>query len=130
MEAGAPVGGGDSGTESATPRSLLDDAGDLLVDIRTWADAELAYQKTRASFVGNSLKRMVAFGIAGALLGLFALGGLTVGLIIALTPLVTAWGATAIVVGALLVAALVAAKMAARALREMIAAVREVDGEP
>ncbi len=130
MEAGAPVGGSDSGTDSAPPRSLLDDAGDLLVDIRTWADAELAYQKTRASFVGSTLKRMVAFGIAGALLGLFALGGLTVGLIIALTPLVTAWGATAIVVGALLVAAFVAVNMASKALRELTAAVRENDGKP
>jgi hypothetical protein len=127
--AGAPDPGGVAGDQPVPVRSLLDDAEDLLVDIRTWADAELAYQKTRARFVGDSLKRTLAFGLAGAMLALFALGGLTIGLIIALTPLVSAWGATAIVVGALLVACFVALRMASKAWREMMGAVREQDGE-
>jgi peptide/nickel transport system permease protein len=42
------------------------------------------------------------FGAVGALLGFLALVGLTVGSIIALTPLLTAWGASALVVAILL----------------------------
>ena len=119
-EAGVPPAG--------PPRSLLDDAEDLLVDVRTWAEAELAYQRTRARFVGHSAKRAIALGIAGALFALFALGGLTVGLIIALTPHLTAWGATAVVVVALLVLAFLAVNAAGKAWREGMDAINETDG--
>ena len=46
------------------------------------------------------------------LIGFLALVGLTVGLIIALAPWLTAWGASAVVVGLLLVAALLAMRAA------------------
>ena len=105
-------------------RSLLDDVQALIDDARTYLDAELTYQKTRASFVSDRLKKAVVFGAGAAVIGLVAFIGLTVGLIIALTPLLTAWGATAVVVGLLLIVAFVLVKKAARNWNSLMGAVR------
>ena len=94
-------------------RSLLEDVEALIDDGKTYLEAELAFQKTRAGFVADRAKAAVVFGALAALLGFLALVGLTVGLIIALTPWLTAWGASALVVALLLVAAGLAARAAA-----------------
>lgn len=89
-------------------RSLLDDLRLLASDTRTLAEAEFAYQKSRAQVFGAGIGRIAALAVAALLLVSLALVGLVVGLIIALTPLITAWGATAVVVGVLIMAAVVA----------------------
>ncbi|MBH5322565.1 phage holin family protein [Aurantiacibacter sediminis] len=103
---------------AAARGSLFDDVEALIDDARTYVDAELSYQKTRASFVGNRVKKTIAFGIVAAFFAVLATIGLTVGLIIALTPLVTAWGATAIVVLAWLLVAYLLARKAGNAWGE------------
>ena len=105
-------------------RSLLDDVAALLDDARTYLDAELSYQKTRAAFVSDRLKKAAVFGVGAGVIGLVAFIGLTVGLIIALTPLLTAWGATAVVVGLLLLVSFVLVKKAARNWNSMMGVVR------
>lgn len=95
-------------------RSLLDDVRALIDDGKTYLEAELGFQKTRAAFVADRAKSTVVFGAIAALLGFLALIGLVVGSIIALTPYLTAWGASALVVGILLVAAALAARAAGR----------------
>lgn len=110
-------------------RSLLDDAEDMLVDVRTWADAELAYQKTRARFVASSTGRGLALAGAAAVFGIVALIALSVGLIVALTPMITAWGATAVVVALLVLCAVVALASARTALQDARAAVSETEGD-
>jgi len=119
-----------SGEEDApeAQRSLVDDIEDLVHDARTYFDAELTYQKTRASFVGTCIKRVIGMGLAALLVATFALIALTVGLIIALTPYLTAWGATAVVAGALLLGVALLARAVAGAWRELMAAIHE-DGE-
>ena len=114
---------------SGDHRSLVDDIEDLVLDAKTYIDAELSYQKTRASFVGASVKRMLAFGVIAAVLVFFAAIGLTVGLIIALTPLITAWGATAVVVGVMVLLALLLVRGAAKAWSDMMAAIKEEEGD-
>ena len=100
-----------SADQPAETRSLADDLEALVEDARTYMDAELSYQKTRASFVADRVKKTVAFGAIAVFLAVLALIGLTMGLIIALTPHLTAWGATAVVVlGLLLIAAFLASK--------------------
>jgi len=95
----APAGdGGDA-------RSLRDDVEALIEDGRTYLEAELGYQKTRAAFVADRAKGAVIFGAVAVLLGFLALVGLTLGLIIALAPYLTAWGSSALVVFLLLLAA-------------------------
>lgn len=95
-------------------RSLAEDVQALIEDGRTYLEAEYVYQKTRAAFVADRAKGALIFGAVAALFGFLALIGLTVGLIIALTPLLTAWGASALVVVLLLIVALLAVAAASR----------------
>ena len=106
----------------AERRSLFDDLAALFEDTKTYFDAELSYQKSRAGFVGNRLKMGIAFGAVGAFFAVLAAIGLTVGLIIALTPIITAWGATALVVVVWLLVAYLLLRKAGAAFGEMSAA--------
>ena len=89
-------------TPEAEPAGLRADLAALIDDARTYAEAEIAFQKTRAALAGKAVGRaLVALVLALLLLNL-ALIALAVGTVIALAPLVTIWGAIAIVVGVLL----------------------------
>lgn len=85
--------------------SLMADVDALIADGKTYLEAELAYQKTRAGFAANRLKWTVLYGAAA--FGLIHLAGiaLTVGAVIALAPLVGPWIATGLVVILLLAGA-------------------------
>ena len=107
-----PVPAAPEGYGERELRSLRDDVEALIDDGRTYLETELVYQKTRAAFVADRAKGAVIFGAIAVLIGFLALVGLTVGLIIALAPWLTAWGASAVVVGLLLVAALLAMRAA------------------
>lgn len=113
--------------EGPSQRSLLDDIEALIDDARTYLDAELSYQKTRASFVSDRLKKTVVFGAGAALIVFLALIGLTVGLIIALTPLLTGWGATAVVVGLMLLVAYILVRKAGRNWSSMMGVIQSDD---
>jgi hypothetical protein len=82
--------------------SLSDDVRALIDDGKTYFEAELQFQKSRAAFIADRGRSGAIYGVAALLLVHLALVSLAVGLIFALTPLITAWGATAVVVGALL----------------------------
>jgi hypothetical protein len=90
---------------------LIEEVSNLFDDGVTYARAEAAFQKTRAKLAGKGIG-VAAGALAVALILLhIALLALAVGLVIALAPLVTIWGAIAIVVGAILIgAALLAMK--------------------
>lgn len=137
----APPAGGDAGLpELADPppeakddgerdlRSLRDDVEALIEDGKTYLETELVYQKTRAAFVADRAKGAVIYGAVAIAFGILALIGLTVGLIIALTPLLTAWGASALVVGLLVVGALIAMRAANRRWNRLMQAI-ESDAE-
>lgn len=109
--------------DAAALRSLREDVEALIEDGRTYLETELVYQKTRAAFVADRAKSALVFGAIGALLGFLALIGLTVGLIIALTPHLTAWGASALVVALLLVGAGLAVRSAMKGWSALIAAI-------
>ena len=87
----------DLATHEAQP-SLFEDVSAAFEDGKTYAKAELAYQKSRARFVSDRLKGALVFGV-GALGAIhLALIALTVGLILTLAPHVGAWLAMLIVV--------------------------------
>ena len=120
--AGLPEAAGPSSYEGDEPeRSLLDDVEALIDDGKTYLEAELAYQKTRAAYVAAGAKHVALLGAEAAVFALLAAMGLTVGLIFALTPLITAWGATAVVVVLLLVGAWLC-------VRKVMAAIRRISG--
>lgn len=101
-------------------RSLAEDLKELWVDGRTLLHAEFAYNKARGLFAADAFKSIALFGAMAALLCVLALMGLTVGLIIALTPYLTALGATAVVVLALLLVAFLLVRSAAGRWRRMV----------
>lgn len=81
---------------------LRDDVSALVEDARNYAEAEIAFQKTRASLAGKHGARAVAMLVLALVLLHIALIALAVGVVIALAPHVTIWGAIAIVVGLML----------------------------
>ncbi|HTM95592.1 MAG TPA: phage holin family protein [Croceibacterium sp.] len=106
--------------EEADERSLLDDVGAAIEDGKTYLEAELAYQRTRAAFAADRAKDAAVFAALGGALALLALVALTIGLVIALVPLLTAWGAAAVVTGAWLALSVVFLRMAAARWRRLI----------
>lgn len=94
------VRGDDEPNSSAS--SLTDDIIALIDDGKTYAEAEVAYQKSRAAFAANRGKSAALLAIFAFAFVHLALVALVVGAVIAFTPSLTAWGATALVVGILL----------------------------
>ncbi len=115
----------------AAERSLVEDVRALVKDARLLAEAEIDFQKKRAGYGAQAAKSIVAlFGAAGAA-AFFAAMALVVGLVIALAPILTIWGSTALVTAALLVAAwLLASRGLAklRTMKTMIAADADTTG--
>lgn len=108
--------------------SLKADVEALIADGKSYLEAEVAFQKSRAGFAAGRLKSTAIYG-AGVFAFLhLALIALVVGLVIALTPLVGAWIATGVVVALLLVGAF----LFVRKLRGELGEIRAVfeDGEP
>ncbi|MET1756238.1 phage holin family protein [Novosphingobium sp. RD2P27] len=89
----------------ARERSLNEDLQQLAQDARAYAEAEFQFQKSRAAYTASATKSIAVFAIAALVLVFFATMALVVGLVIALAPLITAWGSTAVVTLALLGAA-------------------------
>lgn len=93
-------------------RSLSEDVSALIADCKTYTEAELTFQKSRMSFAASKAKHGLLYGVAAFAFLHLALIGLVVGVIIALTPILTGWGAMAVVVGVLIIVGVVLALMA------------------
>lgn len=100
-------------------RSLADDLRQLAEDGKAYAEAELAYQKSRAAVAGQGVKVIAIFGALAAALVFFALMALTLGLVLALTPLIGPWGAMGASFGGLLILAGICAMIATSRLKRM-----------
>jgi hypothetical protein len=98
--------------DAAARRSLIDELRQMIGEARIYAEAEAKYQKARVGYGARSIKSIIIYGALGAALVFFSLMALTLGLVLALTPLLSALGATAAVVLTLLLAAFVCAKLA------------------
>ena len=114
------------GEEQAYGPSLLDDVFALLEDGKTYAEAEVAFQKSRAGFTANRLKGAIAFGLGAFGVFHLALIAFTVGLVIALVPLIGPWAATAVVTLALVVAGVILLRL----LKGRIDDIRDAFSEP
>lgn len=100
-------------------RSLAEDLRQLAEDGKAYAEAELAFQKSRGIVAGQGVKGIAIFGALAAALVFFALMALTIGLVLALTPLIGAWGAMGASFGGLLILALICAMVAKSRLNRM-----------
>ena len=86
----------------AVDESLMEEASALIDDARTYAEAEIAFQKTRAALAGRLVGVSLGLVIVALILLHIAFLALAVGLVMALEPVVTIWGAIAIVFGGLM----------------------------
>ncbi|MGN3973248.1 phage holin family protein [Tsuneonella sp. SYSU-LHT278] len=105
--------------------SLTDDIVALLDDGRTMVEAEIQFQRTRAAFALDRGRAGAFYGVVAFALIHLALVALVVGLVIALSPIIGPWAATAGVVGVLIVAGLVLAMMARRRFARLARAYSE-----
>lgn len=105
--------------EALESRSLIDDVRSLVDDGRVALEAELNFQKTRLAVCGKEGRNLIIFAVAGLLLSFFTLIALTVGLLLALIPAVSAWGATGIVTGVFVLALAVCMFGALRSWRKI-----------
>lgn len=69
----------------------------LLEDGQTLFEAELGYQQARIAYGWGRAKGIAALLLFSVAFGFFTLVALVVGLLLALTPLLGAWGALAVV---------------------------------
>lgn len=116
---------GQNDTDAVAPRdeanedepfdeSLTDEIAALIDDGRTFAEAEFAFQKTRAAVAGKSIGMAAGFAVVALVALHVTLLALAVGMVIALQPHVSIWGAIAIVVGGLLLVTVLLALAAKR----------------
>jgi uncharacterized membrane protein YqjE len=85
--------------------SLTEDIESTIADGRTYLQAELAYQKSRAGYAGSQGVGAAINGVAALLFVHLALIALTVGLLIGFSTLFGPWIATAIMTVVLLIGA-------------------------
>lgn len=88
--------------EEGLSESLTEELAALIDDTRTYAEAELVFQKTRASLAGKNAGIALGLVVVAVVVLHVAVLALAVGMVMALTPIMTIWGSIAIVVGALL----------------------------
>ena len=108
-------------------RSLADDIRQLAEDGKAYAEAELAYQKSRAALAGRTAKSMAGWIALALSLVFFALMALVMGLLLILAPLIGAVGATVLVILALMAAAALSGWVAVRRWQAMSRRLSEDD---
>ena len=91
--------------EEAEGLSLAQDLRRLAEEAKTLAQAELAFQKSRAAYAGSESKTITLLMLLAAVFVFFALMALVTGTVIALGTLIGPWGAMAVVTLALLLIA-------------------------
>lgn len=96
----------------AEERPFTDDIASLIDSGRNYVEAEIAFQKTRASLAASSGAKAAGALLIALMVFNIALIALAVGLIMALQPLITIWGAIGVVVGTLLVVTLLLVRSA------------------
>lgn len=93
--------------ESSAPVSLTDELAALLDDGRTYVEAEIAFQRSRAIFTASESKRGLFTLLATFAFLHAALIALVVGALIALSPVLGPFGAMAAVTAALVAVAVI-----------------------
>lgn len=110
-----PHAGINAGISAGSPTQkapLIEDITSLIDSGRNYVEAEVAFQKTRASVAASSGAKAAGAVVLALMVFNIALIALAVGLIMALQPLITIWGAIGVVVGTLLVVTLLLVRSA------------------
>lgn len=108
--------------------SLVEDVRLLIGEARTFAQAEVAYQKTRAAYVGAQTKAIAVLGLGAAVLVVFAVMALVLGAVIAVGTLIGPWLAMIVVPLVILIVAAVMGISARNRSKRMLALVLDKGG--
>lgn len=108
--------------------SLAEDLRQLADEAKTLAQAELAFQKSRAAYAGSQTKAIAALLVVAAVVVFFAVMALVTGTVIALGPVLGLWGAMAAVTLGLLLIAAICALAARSKLKQMMAIISDDKG--
>lgn len=108
-------------TEEGEDLSLIQDVRLLLGEARNFAQAEVAYQKTRAAYAGAQTRSIAILGVGAAILVFFALMALVIGAVIALGTVIGPWLSMIVVPVVILAAAVIMALSARGKARRMMA---------
>ncbi|GFE72898.1 phage holin family protein [Novosphingobium sp. TCA1] len=103
--------------------SLVEDVRLLIGEARTFAQAEVAYQKTRAAYVGAQTKAIAVLGLGAVVLVIFAVMALVLGAVIAVGTLIGPWLAMIVVPLAILIVAAIMGISARNRSKKMLALV-------
>lgn len=109
--------------------SIIEELGGLIEDAGLYATAELAFQKNRAKLAGKNVAIAALVIVLALILLHLSLIALAVGMVMALEPIFTIWGAIGIVVGIMLLATIALVMIAwskARLLSEIFAPAKSV----
>ena len=109
-------------TSGAAERSLVEDIKDLASDGRTFLEAELANQKSRAAVAGAGAKGIAGWASLALALVFFALMALVLGVLLGIAEFIGIWAATGVTVLLVLSAAGLAGLAANRRWQRMNAA--------
>ena len=101
----------------------------VAIEGKSYAEAELRFQKSRAGYIGNRTKGAIAFALGAFGVFHLALIAATVGIVIALAPVIVPWAATAVVTLALIVAGVVMLRLLKGRLDDIRDAFDDGDGE-
>lgn len=102
-----PAVGAAPGDQAEPKPGMIDQLRGLYADGREMIDAEIGFQKARIAAAGRQVRTMALLAVVGLILIGCALIALVIGTMIALIPVLGAWGAmAATVVGALVLAGL------------------------
>ena len=108
--------------------SLVEDVRLLIGEARTFAQAEVAYQKTRAAYVGAQNKAIAVLGLGAVVLVIFAVMALVLGAVIAVGTLIGPWLAMIVVPLAILIVAAIMGISARNRSKKMLALVLDKGG--
>ena len=123
-DAGQPAVAPASGApDDGTLSSLLAEARTLAREGRTLAEAELAYQTSRARVAAAGAGKAAAFATAAVVILVFAVFALIIGLLLSLATLVGPLAATGIAVGVLALVSFGCALLALKRWRRTMATV-------
>lgn len=101
---------------------LFAGVGQLFEDGRTYLAAELDYQGERVRLGVSRAKGIVLLLLAAGALLMLVMFALIIGLLLALTPLVTIWGALVLVCGGLLLGAAICFRAAVGRVTALVSA--------
>lgn len=110
----------EGGASDVHPGSLLDDVEALIEDGKTYAEAELEYQKSRAAYAFKRAGRAAIFGAFAAVMVVLALLSVVIGALISLIPVLGPWGATGAVVCVLMLSAAILWALARAQLSDLL----------